>query len=140
MTRVPRFVILPATENCRHPAKVPLHFSDIADWSDLKLLCLTPDTLSHPEIMAAGPKTAAGIRSAVEAISGGKVPAAEVPRILGTPTQPEIFSDLSVLFALEMLGHSRLPVLATKVVAPWVESELRAVEAPENWRFEYEKG
>lgn len=136
MTRVPRFVILPETEKCPHTTKLRLNFSDLGAWSDLRLLSLTPDVLSHPEIMSSGTKSASEIKAVAEAISEGQILAAEVPRISGTAAHADFYSNVNVLYALAMLSHRRLPVLATKVVAPWVKSELRAVEVPENWRFE----
>jgi hypothetical protein len=87
--------------------------------------------------MSAGQRNAGEINSLLRAIATQEELEAEVPRVSGTATHPAFYSSLNVLYALAAAGYKKVPVLATNAVAPWLKSELQALEKQAEWDLEY---
>lgn len=135
----PKYLVLPSIAACRFPPRLILRYRDLGlgRWEDVELLAIPASELLQLKLMDPIPPTG-GVQSALAALSTGQVPDAEVPRLAGNFSNPEMVSRMSLADALVQLGYEWIPVLATADAATWLRNKCKAVEPPKHWRLEVE--
>jgi len=129
-----RHLSLPATLACKFPPKLRLEFGTALESGPFQLLAI-PVTHFFVLIAACETLSAGQVKKYVDSLFGG-LATDSVPIFLAEGDDFRSAGRIDVLSALQQLGHTLLPVLATSEAAAALKEQAAAQTMPSNWLLE----
>ncbi len=122
---------LPATLKCKFPARLPIQFGTAFNLGPFELLAIP---LTHFSVLIAACEASSAWQAQeyVKSLLSGQL-TDSVPIVLAEGDELRTAGRIEILSALQQLGHTLLPVLATARASAALRDQAAAQEKPTSW-------